>query len=66
MLRMFNADKLGDIIEDLEESMSVEDRVAQPIMIETTMFKYGHYQIELPFKHNPPHLQDSLRTAKNI
>ena len=62
MERMFNAE--FDDIKDLEESMSIEDRIAKQIMVETTTLKDGHYQIGLPFKHDPPHLPDSLPTAR--
>ena len=61
--RLFNAE-FDDIKEDSEESMSIEDRVAKEMMIETTTLVDGHYQIGLPFKHNPPNLPDSLPTAK--
>ena len=49
---------------DLEESISIEDRIEKPIMVETTTLKDGHYQIGLPFKHDKPHLPDSLPTAR--
>ena len=62
MERMFNAE--FDDIKDQEEGMSVEDCVARKMMVETTTLKDGHYQIGLPFKHDPPHLPDSLPTAR--
>ena len=62
MERMFHAE--FDDIKDLEESMSTEDRIANQIMVETTTLNDGHYQIGLPFKHDPPHLPDSLPTAR--
>jgi hypothetical protein len=34
------------------------------MIIETTTLVDGHYQIGLPFEHNPPNLPDSLPTAK--
>ena len=61
--RMYNAE-FDDINDDVVENMSMEDRRAEDIMNMTTVLKDGHYQIGLPFKHNPPRLPDSLPTAK--
>ena len=61
--RMYNAE-FDDINDDVVENMSVEDRRAEDIMNMTTVLKDGHYQIGLPFKHNPPRFPDSLPTAK--
>ncbi len=61
--RMYNAE-FDDINDDVVENMSVEDRRAEDIMNMTAVLKDGHYQIGLPFKHNPPRLPDSLPTAK--
>ena len=61
--RMYNAE-FDDINDDIDENMSVEDRYAEEIMNKTTVLKNEHYEIGLPFKHNPPHLPDSLYTAE--
>ena len=61
MERMLNGE--FDDIEDLEESMSIEDRIAKQVMVETTTLN-AHYQVGLPFRHDPQHLSDSLPTAR--
>ena len=60
---MYNTE-FDEIDDDVEEDMSIEDRHAEKIMNETTTLKNGHYEIGLPFQHNPPQLPDNLHTAE--
>ena len=60
--QMYNAE-FDEIDNDVEEDMSIEDRHAERILNKTTL-KNGHYQIGLPFKHNPSQLPYNLHTAE--
>lgn len=43
-----------DTLMDVAESLSLEDQRAKKIMDESVVLVNGHYQLRLPFRHNPP------------
>ena len=61
--QMYNAE-FDEIDNDVEEDVSIENRHEERILNKTTTLQNGHYQIGLPFKHNPPQLPDNLHTAE--
>lgn len=60
---LYNAEFKGTLV-DVEESLSCEDQRAKQIMEESVALVNGHYQLKLPFRHDPACFPESLPVAR--
>ncbi len=63
-MKKFWETDFGDSISNPKPGMSVEDKRALQIMEDTVELVEGHYQVGLPWRHQPPRLKNNRQMAQ--
>lgn len=61
--KMYCNMEFNDALYDEKKTMSQEDKRALKVMEDTIKLKDGHYELSLPWKHEPPNLENNRRVA---